>query len=79
MLGRTCLYAPWRLGGMTDEVSTVACWIGYVYMHQSRNMNCENEIKVVGQTSSARLRIGSNASIRINPKLRIVENKIEVA
>ena len=23
--GQTCLYAPWRLGGLTDEVSTVAC------------------------------------------------------
>ena len=22
-----------RLGGMTDEVSTVACWVGHVYMH----------------------------------------------
>ena len=40
MLGRTCLYAPWRLGGMTDEVSTVACWIGCVNMHQYENTNC---------------------------------------
>ena len=22
-----------RLGGMTDEVNTVACWVGRVYMH----------------------------------------------
>ena len=40
MLGRTCLYAPWRLSDMTDEINMVACWIICVYMHQSRNMNC---------------------------------------
>ena len=39
VLDRICLYALirkcelLRLGGMTDEVSTVACWIGRVYMH----------------------------------------------
>ena len=68
-MGRTCLYAPWRLGGMTDEVSTVACWIGCVYMHQSGNMNCENETEVVGQTSSARMRVGSDVSMCTNTKI----------
>ena len=36
VLGQMCLYAPKRLSGITDEVSTVACWIGCVDMHQSR-------------------------------------------
>ena len=39
LLGRMCLYALERLSGMTDEVSTVVCWIGCVEMHQSRYMN----------------------------------------
>ena len=39
MLDQMCLYTPIRkcellkLGGMTDEVSTVACWVEHVYMH----------------------------------------------
>ena len=40
VLGRMCLNAPQRLSGMTDEVNKVACWIGFVDMHQSGNMNC---------------------------------------
>ena len=40
VLGQMCLYAPQRLSGIIDEVSTVACWIGCVDMHQSENMNC---------------------------------------
>ena len=39
VLGQMCLYAPWRLSGMINEVSTVAYWIGCVDMHQSKNMN----------------------------------------
>ena len=46
---------------MTDEVSTVACWIGCVYMHQSGNVNCWDW--VAWQTRSARLRVGSDVSI----------------
>ena len=39
VLSQMCLYWPLRLSGMTDEISTVACWIGCVKMHRSGNLN----------------------------------------
>ena len=54
---------------MTDDVSMVACEIGCIYMHQAENMNCENEIEVVEQTSSAQMRVGSDVSICTNTKI----------
>ena len=76
MLGRTCLYAPWRLGGMIDKVSTVACWIGCVYMHHFGNMNCKNEIEVISQTSSARLHVESSVLTCTNMKIQIIEKLV---
>ena len=47
LLDRMCLYAPiqnmnyreGKLGGMTDEVWTMLCWIRCVNMHQYENIN----------------------------------------
>ena len=74
MLGRTCLYALWRLGGITDEVNMVTCWIRCVYMHQSINMNCENEIEVVNHASLAQFLVESGVSICTNAKYKLLRN-----
>ena len=55
------------LGGMTDVVSTVTCWIGCAYMH--------HRDWVAWQTRSAQLRVRSDVFICTNPKIWIVENQ----
>ena len=73
VLDRMYLYVPiWksellRMGGMIDEVSTVACWVGCVYMH--------NRDWVAWQMRFAWLRVRSDVSICTNSGLWMVEKQ----
>ena len=73
VLDRMYLYVPiWksellRMGGMIDEVSTVACWVGCVYMH--------NRDWVARQMRFAWLRVRSDVSICTNSGLWMVEKQ----